>query len=98
MELNNRIIQENHNRQTDYNSLFSVLLLSLQIFAVFCNNKINHKKRNIKCLLRLLSWDIKGWNIRKIRNTNNFTFQNLLTKDNKMHLFKKNILNVVILD
>lgn len=44
MELNNRIIQEKHNRQTDYNSLFSVLLLSLQIFVVFYNIKIIRKE------------------------------------------------------
>lgn len=44
MELNNTIIQENHNRQADYNSLFSVLLLSLQIFVVFYNIKIIRKE------------------------------------------------------
>ena len=44
MELNNRIIQENHNRQADYNNLFSVLLLSLQIFVVFYNIKIIRKE------------------------------------------------------
>lgn len=37
MEFNNRKMQEKHNKQTDYNTLFPVLLLLLQIFVLFYN-------------------------------------------------------------